>query len=114
MVRLYMDENVHGAITKGLLLRSVDVITAQEDGYDSAPDDRVLDRASESGRVLFTFDDDLLKEASRRQQVGRPFAGVLFAHQNDVTIGQCIADLELIATVCEPEEYTSRVQYLPL
>ena len=86
MVRFYMDENVHGAITKGLLLRGVDVITAQEDRYDNTPDDRVLDRAAELGRVLFTFDDDLLKEANRRQQDGRPFAGVLYAHQNDVTL----------------------------
>ena len=114
MVRLYMDENVHGAITKGLLLRGVDVVTAQEDGYDSTPDDSVLDCASELGRVLFTFDDDLLKEAKRRQRDGKPFAGVLYVHQNDATIGQCIADLELIANVCEPEEYISRAQCLPL
>ncbi|ASC69881.1 hypothetical protein XM38_008110 [Halomicronema hongdechloris C2206] len=29
---LYMDENVHGAITTGLRIREVDVLTVQEDG----------------------------------------------------------------------------------
>ena len=31
-VAIYMDEHVHRAITAGLRLRGVDVVTAQEDG----------------------------------------------------------------------------------
>jgi len=37
--------------------------------------------ASELGRVLFTQDDDLLTEATRRQHRGQPFGGVIYAHQ---------------------------------
>jgi hypothetical protein len=35
-----MDENVHGAITIGLRLRGVDVLTVQEDGRWSMVDGR--------------------------------------------------------------------------
>lgn len=67
-VALYMDEHVHRAITAGLRLRGVDVLTAQDDGRRQVPDDVLLDRASDLLRVLFSQDEDLLAEATRRQE----------------------------------------------
>ncbi len=58
-IALYMDVHVHRAITTGLRMRGVDVITAQEDGYRRALDPDLLDRATALGRVLFSQDDDL-------------------------------------------------------
>ena len=43
-----------------------------------------------------------------------PFAGVVYAHQLRVTVGQCIADLELIAKASDPADVADRVIYLPL
>lgn len=114
MVRLYMDENVRGAVTRGLRQRGVDVLTVQEDGRAGTPDPQVLERALELGRVLFTQDDDLLVEAARRQAEGEPFLGIVYAHQEKVTIGACIDGLELIAVLGEVEEFANRVEYLPL
>ena len=114
MIRLYMDENVIGAVSRGLRLRGVDVLTAQEDGREGTPDPQLLDRAMELGRVLFTQDDDLLREAAKRQRQGDPFPGVIYAHQQDLSAGECVQDLELIAGACEPEELAGRVRYLPL
>ncbi len=51
MIRLYMDENVHGTITSGLRRRNIDVLTVQEDHRSGLPDPEVLDRAIELGRV---------------------------------------------------------------
>jgi len=113
MIRLYMDENVRGAITRGLRRRGVDVLTAQEDGRDATPDPEVLDRAKELARVRFSQDDDLLIEASARQRSGISFGGVIFAHQS-TPIGTCVEDLELLALLSEPEEIANRVRYLPL
>jgi hypothetical protein len=31
--------------------------------------------------------------------------GVIYAHQLDVTIGQCVLDLELLATAGEPRDF---------
>jgi predicted nuclease of predicted toxin-antitoxin system len=112
-VRFYCDENVHGAITEGLRRRGVDVLTAQDDGRRRAADPRILDRAGELGRVLFTQDEDLLAEAHRRQEHGEPFIGVIYGHQLNATVGQYIRDPELIAQASDPEEYANRVQYLP-
>jgi hypothetical protein len=109
-----MDHHVRRAITNGLRLRGVDVLTAQEDGAATLPDPQLLDRATALGRVLFSQDRDLLREAARRQDAGEPFAGVAFAEQLAITIGQCIRDLELIAKVYEPEDIAGRVEYLPL
>ena len=113
-VAFYMDENVHRAITVGLRLRGVDILTAQEDGRRRLPDPQLLDRATELGRILFSQDDDLLAEASLRQANSVHFAGIVYAHQMRITIGNCIRDLEVIAKVAKKGELTNRVEYLPL
>jgi len=111
---LYMDHHVPRAITVGLRLREVEVITAYEDGASALEDAALLDRATALGRVLFTRDDDLLAEATKRQRESIPFCGVVYAHQRRVSIGQCIEDLEIIAKAGEPDDLINRVQFLPL
>ena len=111
---LYMDENVHGAITKGLRKLDIDVLTVQEDNRNGIPDPEVLDRATELQRILFSQDDDLLAESKRRQTQGIDFVGVVFAHQAHVSIGTCIRDLELVAKLGRLNEFENRVQFLPL
>lgn len=93
---LYMDHHVPKAITNGLKARGVDVVTAHEDGADQFSDPKLLDRADELKRVLFTQDDDLLSEATKRMRDGISFHGVIYAHQLRISIGTCIRDLELI------------------
>jgi hypothetical protein len=111
---LYMDVQVQHAITHGLRLRGVAVLTAQEDGTDRLSDPELLDRAMQLGRVLFTRDEDFLIEAARRQQAGESFAGVVYAHLLRATIGQCVDDLELLAKVYDPVHMMNAVEYLPL
>ncbi len=79
-----------------------------------ADDPDLLDRAMALGRVMFTQDDDFLREAARRQEVGEYFAGVIYAHQLRVSVRQCIEDLELLAVVADPQDMENRVVYLPL
>jgi uncharacterized protein with PIN domain len=109
-----MDVHVPRAITEGLRLRGVDVLTAQEDDARRLADAELVDRATMLGRVLFTRDADLLVEASQRQRTNRTFAGLVYAHQVHVTIGQCVYDLALIAAAADPTDFASRVEYLPL
>jgi len=113
-VKLYFDEHVRSAVTAGLRRRGVDVLTTQEDGRKGVPDSALLDRAAELSRVIFTQDEDFLAEAHLRQLSGQFFAGVVYAHQLNITIGTCIAELELIALASEPEEWHNRAVYLPL
>ena len=112
--RLYMDVHVPSAVTEGLRRRGVDVLTSQDDGTRQLDDSALLQRATDLGRVLFTQDDDLLAIASRWQQEGRQFAGVVYAHQLGPGIGSMIEDLELIAVCTAEDEVRNRVIYLPL
>jgi hypothetical protein len=109
-----MDHHVARAITAGLRLQRVDVLTAAEDGAAELDDPTLLDRAAALGRVLFSQDEDLLVEAARRQAEGVPFGGIIYAHQGRVSIGACIRDLEVIAAIAEPDDLRGQVIFLPL
>ena len=114
MINLYMDVNVRSDITRQLRARGTDVLTSQEDGTREFSDSALLDRATDLNRVMFTSDVDLLGEATMRQRGGGIFTGVIYAHQLHVTIGQCVADLELIAKASDSSDWVNRVEYLPL
>lgn len=113
-VSLYMDHHVPKAITTTLRLRGVDVLTAYEDGADQRDDERLLQRAHELKRALFTQDDDLLDEAAKCHRAGKPFSGVIYAHQLRATIGVCVQDLEIIAKSADQSELENQVIFLPL
>jgi predicted nuclease of predicted toxin-antitoxin system len=98
-IKLYTDVHIPYAIVVGLRARSVDVVTAQEDGSARLSDPVLLDRATALDRALFTYDHDFLVEAARRQRAGETFAGIIYADQLNVTIGLCVSDLEVIAKV---------------
>jgi Domain of unknown function (DUF5615) len=110
----YMDEHVPRSITTGLRLRNIDILTVQEDGRTGFPDRKILDRATELNRIMFTQDDDFLVEAHQRQGLAQFFTGVVYAHQLNISIGSCITDLELIAQLASVEELQNTVRYLPL
>jgi hypothetical protein len=109
-----MDVHIRRAVTSALRLRSIDVLTAQEDGGAEFDDDRLLQRATELGRVLVSQDEDLLREGARRLAENKPFSGIVYAHQLRVTIGQMVEDLALIAAATSMEEWTGKIEYPPL
>ena len=111
---LYMDHHVRSAVTKGLRRRGIDVLTAFEDAHADAPDEELLARATQLGRVVFTQDDDFLALADQWQSAGRRFAGVVYAHQLRATVGQIVTDLQLILEASTPAELCNSVLFLPL
>jgi len=111
---LYMDQHVPAAITRGLRRRGVDVLTTEEDRAADWDDADLLARATGLGRIVFTQDDDFLAIGRHWQLSGREFAGIVYAHQLRITVGQAIADLELIATIMTADEMKNRIEFLPL
>jgi hypothetical protein len=109
-----MDVHVPRAVTTALRLRSIDVLTAQEDGAAQWDDDRLLERATGLGRVLVSQDEDLLREGARRLRAGEDFSGIVCAHRLRVTIGGMVEDLALIATATSREEWSGRIEYSPI
>jgi predicted nuclease of predicted toxin-antitoxin system len=113
-VAVYMDVHVPAAITAGLRRRGIDVLTSQEDGSARWSDDRLLERASQLGRVLFSQDEDVVSLAALSQRQARVFSGVVYAHQLSAGIGTLVKDLELVLSCCMAVELADRVTYLPL
>lgn len=113
-IAFYMDVQMESAVTQGLRLRSVDVLTAQEDGTDRLSDSDLLERARSVNRVLVTRDKDFLVETAHRQRNSIPFAGVIYAARVQVGIGKCVTDLELIGKTCAPIDLIDQLWRLPL
>ncbi len=111
---LYMNEHVPNPITVGLRVRLVDVLTAQEDGRRNTADVVLLDRAKSLGRVMVSFDADMLREGTRRQHTAESFPGLMFVHPTRISIGECIRDLEIVAKASEPADLENQIIYLPL
>ena len=101
------------AVTVGLRQRSVNVLTAERDGAAMLDDGTVLARATSLGRVTYSQDEDFLVVAHEHVASGRDFAGVVYAHQLRISIGEAVRDLELIAKVLDPDDMRNRVEYLP-
>jgi hypothetical protein len=78
-----MDVHVRRAVTAALRLRSIDVLTAQEDGSAELDDD-----VTELGRVLVSQDEDLLSEGARWLSSRKDFSGIIYAHQLHITIAR--------------------------
>lgn len=112
-VPLYMDVHVPQSITEQLRRRGVDVLTAQEDNSLTLPDDELLERSTELGRVLFTQDIRFRSLAEEWQRQGKTFTGLIFGHQLGGTIGQFVKDLDFIAQASDLEDWLNTVEYIP-
>jgi hypothetical protein len=113
-VALYIDHNVPEQITHGLRQRAVDVLTAEDDDSATLRDSPLLARATGLGRPIFSMDHDFLCIANEWNLRGEMFAGVIFARQRRITFRKAIDDLEMIATVLDPEDLRNQVIFLPL
>lgn len=112
-LRLYLDHHVPSAVAEGLRRRGIDVLTCTEDGTTRWGDERLLARATELDRILYSQDDDLLEIAHRWMAEGREFAGLAYAHQHRITLGEAVRDLELLALAGSPEDLRNHVEFLP-
>jgi hypothetical protein len=110
----YLDVHIPFAVMHGLRRRGIDVLTSQDDGTREADDEQLLTRATQLHRIVVTQDDDFLVLSDEWQKSGRSFAGIVFAHQEGLSIGRALEDLELIAECCTTAEMANRVVFLPL
>jgi len=113
-VGLYSDVHVPRPVVLQLRSRGVDVLAATEQEASQLPDEQLLALATADTRVMVTQDIRFRVLAENWQKAGKPFAGLVFAHQRYVSYGQMILDLELIAKATDPEYWKNRVEQLPL
>ena len=110
----YFDQHVRRAIALGLQRLGIDVPTAVKADAADWPVEWILEGATALERIDFSCDADFLERAADRLARGVPFAGVVYAHQLQITIGQAVRDLELIVRLLTADEIRNQIIYLPM
>jgi hypothetical protein len=107
-IRIHLDENCSHAIAAGLRRRGIDVTTTPEVGLLGAIDENQLAYCLAEGRVIFSYDDDLLRLAAS----GVEHAGVAYCQQRKRSIGDIVRGLVLIWERLDPPDMAGQVKYL--
>jgi hypothetical protein len=85
-----------------------------EDNAPRLDDEVILRRATALQRTVYSQDEDFLTIAHRWLSTKEEFCGVIYSHQRGITIGQAVADLEIVCRVLEPADMLNTIIYLPL
>lgn len=114
MLPLYMDEDsMDHALVSALRARSVDVLTAQEAGMIGRNDDDHLIFATESGRVLCTFNiGDFWALHADYLARGRRHTGMIPMPQQRYSLGERLRRLLRIASVLSSATMIDRTEFL--
>jgi predicted nuclease of predicted toxin-antitoxin system len=116
MLRFLSDENFHGDIVRGLLIRcpDLDLVRAQDVGLEGADDPTVLAWAAADDRILLTHDRATMSDfAYARCAAGGAMAGVFILNDRN-PVRQAIDELLMIDECSELTEWAGRVVHLPL
>jgi hypothetical protein len=116
MLRLLADENFHGDIVRGLLLRQpdLDLVRVQDVGLAGADDPDVLTWAAENNRIVLTHDRATMSDYAYEQvAAGRAMAGV-FILNDRFPVGRAIEEILLMVACTEEAEWSGRAVHLPL
>jgi hypothetical protein len=116
MLKFASDENLNGAITRGLQRRlpNLDIVRLQDVGLKGYSDPDVLVWAASENRILLTHDIRTLRQfAEGRIHANLKMPGV-FEIAEHVSIRGAIEDLVLIATCSGENEWEGKILFLPL
>lgn len=115
MLRLLIDQDLDHDILRGLIRRipRLDVVTAFEIGMREATDPQLLTWAAQEGRIIVTHDRKTMPtHAAALMGEGGNIAG-LFVVPRSLPLHQVLADLELVITCSEDDEWVNVIRYLP-
>ncbi len=114
-VRFLADANFNQKIVAGLLLREpgIDFALPQAMIPERMKDADVLDLAHLSGRIVISHDVTTMPHWFRHCVEERSYAGLILVPEK-VPIRDAIEDLLVIWHVTEAEEWTNRIEWLPL
>ncbi len=111
-IKIYTDESVTISVAEGLKRRGVDTLSARDVGNLGLSDDEQLIYAGDNKAVLFTHDTDFLRLAVKWIEQGKSHYGVVYCHQKDYGIGECIRRLRLLTTILTAEDMINHIEFL--
>lgn len=107
-IRFYIDENVQIEVMSQLVQHGIEAVSAKSLEKLGDTDTNHLQRATEMGHVLCTHDQDFLRLSAE----GVPHAGIVFAQQNQSTIGGWVRQLRRLHDEFTAEEMVGRVEFV--
>ncbi|MBN2543810.1 DUF5615 family PIN-like protein [bacterium] len=102
-IKIHADENVNYKIVMGLRRRGVEITTVQELNKSNEDDESLLEFASANDAVFFTHDDDLVRIATEWGLQGKEYQGIIFVHQQKLSIGEIIRRIKLLVETVSVE-----------
>jgi predicted nuclease of predicted toxin-antitoxin system len=111
---LYADNNVNDHVVLGLRRLGYDVLRARDDGMAEALDETVLQRATALGRVVYTNDADIVRIAKSWETGERHHAGIIYTHQDRLSVRRQIEELQLVIEAMHAEEIAGTLVRIPL
>lgn len=114
-IRFQADVNLNQIIVRAACRRepALDFQTPEAAGLSGLPDPKVLDRATEEGRVLVTHDVQTMPGHFAEFITTHQSAGLLLIPQR-LSIASAVDDLLLIWSTMDAEEWINLIWYLPL
>ena len=111
-LRIYTDESVDVAVAQGLKRRGINAWSARDSGNLGLSDEQQLLYATDEGAVIFTHDDDFLRLVHEWAQQRKPHGGVIYVHQDKLSVGGCIRRLVDYALILDAEGMNNQVEFL--
>jgi len=108
-IKIYADENVNIAIVEGLKRRGVEAWSAIDKGKVGLTDEEQLSYALQERATIFTHDDDFLVMAA---ESGIEHCGIIYVHQQHLSIGESIRRLKAIVETNSLEEMHNHLLFL--
>ena len=109
-LRFYFDESVELAVSEQLDAGGLDVVSAHSLDLLGDDDRNHLERATEMGRVLCTYDADFLRLASE----GVEHAGIIFAQHQKASIGGWVREIRALHARLKSEDVHGQVIFLSM
>ena len=75
-------------------------------------DEEQLLFAKKKKATIFTHDTDFLKIGAKWIDEGRTHYGIIYCHQKDYTVGECIRRLKFLATILTQEDMINHIEFL--
>ena len=111
-LRIYTNGSVHVAVATGLKRRGVDAWSARDAGNLGSSDEEQFKYASRENALVFAHDDDFLRLAHEWTRGGRAHWGVIYVHEHQRTIGECVRRLADYALILQAEDMKNTVAFL--
>lgn len=110
-LRLYIDEDVYGAVTEALRIGGVDVLSTLEVQRTGEPDESQLLWAASESRALVTFNvGDFVRLHSDWLDQGRSHSGIIVSSQR--SLSDTLSRLTSLALHLDGESMRDRLEFL--